>query len=97
VKKILLAALLTLSLNASAAVVAETVNQGGGTIALTDVKCTRIQNTFIAYTYISNGQSLLGCWTSEGNRIFIHWNDGDLRSYPLEGFRQAGGRARNSL
>jgi len=88
-----------LSLNASAAVVAETVNQGGGTIALTDAKCSKSQSTFVAYTYISTGQSLLGCWASEGNRIFIQWNDGDLRSYPLEGFRQPAGRqpSRNSL
>ncbi len=77
-----------MSLNASAAVVAEMVNQGGGTIALTDAKCTKVQNTFVAYSYISSGQSLLGCWTSEGNRIFILWNDNDLRSYSLDMFRQ---------
>ena len=87
-KRLLLAVLLTLSLNASAAVVAEMVNQGGGTIALTDAKCTKVQNTYVAYSYISSGQSLLGCWTSEGNRVFILWNDNDLRSYPLEHFRQ---------
>ncbi len=87
-KRLLLAVLLTLSLNVSAAVVAEMVNQGGGTIALTDAKCTKVQNTFVAYSYISSGQSLLGCWTSEGNRIFILWNDNDLRSYPLDMFRQ---------
>jgi hypothetical protein len=87
-KRLLLAALLTLSLNVNAAVVAEAVNAGGGSIALTDLKCTSIQNTFIAYTYISNGKSLMGCWTSESNRIFIQWNDGDLRSYPIDMFRQ---------
>jgi hypothetical protein len=87
-KRLLLVALLTLSLNVNATVVAEMVNQGGGTIALTDAKCTKVQNTFVAYSYITSGQSLLGCWTSEGNRIFILWNDNDLRSYPLEYFRQ---------
>lgn len=88
-----------LSLNASAAVVAEAVNDGGGRIALTDLKCTSIQNTFIAYTYISNGKSLMGCWTSESDRVFIQWNDGDLRSYPMNIFRQPAGRqpSRNSL
>ena len=90
-------ALSILSLNASAAVVAETVNQGGGTIALTDAKCSKSPNTFVAYTYISSGQSLLGCWTSEGNRVFIQWNDGDLRSYPIDMFRQPATRSRNSL
>ncbi len=82
-------ALLTLSLNVNAAVVAEAVNAGGGSIALTDVKCTSIPNTFIAYTYISNGKSLIGCWAAESGRVFIQWNDGDLRSYPLDMFRQA--------
>ena len=98
-KRLLLAALLILSLNANAAVVAEMVNQGGGTIALTDAKCTKVQNTYVAYSYITSGQSLLGCWTSEGNRVFILWNDNDLRSYPLEYFRQPVGRqpSRNSL
>ena len=88
---------MTLSLNASAAVVAETNNDGGGRIALTDLKCTRIQNTFIAYTYISNGKSLMGCWTSESDRVFIQWNDGDLRSYPIDTFRQPAGTKKNYM
>lgn len=88
---------MTLSLSVNAAVVAETVNAGGGAIALTDNKCTRIQNSFVAYTYVSSGQSLLGCWTSEGNRVFIQWNDGDLRSYPLDMFRQPTGTKKNYM
>ena len=90
-------ALLTLSLSVNATVVAEAVNQGGGSIALTDLKCTTIQNTFIAYTYISNGKSLMGCWTSESNRVFIQWNDGDLRSYPIDMFRQPAGTKKNYM
>ena len=87
-----------MSLNASAAVVAEAGNDGGGRIALTDVKCTSIQNTLIAYSYISNGKSLMGCWTSESDRIFIQWNDGDLRSYPMSIFRQpAGAQKKNYM
>jgi hypothetical protein len=74
-------ALLLLSLSANAEVIAEAINNGGGTIALTNVPCKSIANTSIAYSYIKNGQSLLGCWTLEGDRVFIQWNDGDLRSY----------------
>lgn len=96
-KKILLAVLLTLSLSVNAAVVAEAVNQGGGSIALTDVKCNSIQGAFISYTYLSNGKSLMGCWVVETNRVFIKWDDGDLRSYPLDAFRQPASRSRNSL
>ena len=86
-KKLLLAALLILSLNVSVAgVVAEVVNQGGGSIALTDIKCKNTPNTFIAYTYISNGKSLLGCWAADDYRVFVRWDDGDVRSYPLDSF-----------
>lgn len=86
-KKLLLAALLTLSLSANAGLVAETVNQGGGSIVLTDTKCTTIKDTFVAYSYLSNGKSLLGCWSTDGaSRVFIKWSDGDLTSYPISIF-----------
>ena len=96
-KKILLAVLLILSLSVNAAVVAETINDGGGRIALTDVKCNSIQGAFIAYSYIANGKSLMGCWVVETNRVFVKWDDGDLRSYPLDAFRQQAGKSRNYM
>jgi hypothetical protein len=68
-------------------VIAEVVNAGGGSIALTDITCTKVVSTFVAYTYISNGKSLLGCWTADDQRVFIFWDDGDTRSYPLDSFR----------
>lgn len=87
-KKLVLAALLILSLNASAGVIAEVINRGGGSIVLTDMKCTTIKDTFVAYSYLSNGKSLLGCWSGDGNRVFIKWSDGDLTSYPVDVFSQ---------
>lgn len=79
--------MLLLSLNVSAAgVIAEVINDGGGSIALTDIKCTTIAGTFVAYSYIKNGQSMLGCWSSDDTRVFVRWSDGDLRSYPIEVF-----------
>jgi hypothetical protein len=80
-------ALLLLSLNVNAAgVIAETVNKGGGHISLTNMKCTTIQDTFIAYSNLPNGQTLLGCWASDEDNVFVRWSDGDIRSYPLEVF-----------
>lgn len=87
-KKLLTTVLLLLSLNVSAAgVIAEVINDGGGSIALTDIKCTTIAGTFVAYSYIQNGQSILGCWSSDDTRVFVRWSDGDIRSYPIEVFK----------
>jgi len=61
-------------------------NQAGGSIALTDIKCTTVKDTFVAYANHSNGKSLLGCWASDEDNVFIRWSDGDIRSYPVEGF-----------
>ena len=87
-KKLLLVVLSILSLNASAGIIAEASNKGGGSIALTDIKCTTVKDTYVAYSYLSNGQSLLGCWAGDGSRVFIRWSDGDVRSYPLDVFEQ---------
>ena len=79
--------LLLLSLNVHAkGVIAEVINDIGGSIALTDIKCTTIAGTFVAYSYAKNGQSILGCWSSDDARVFVRWSDGDLRSYPIELF-----------
>ena len=80
--------LLLLSINVSAAgVIAEVVNEGGGSIALTDIKCTTIPNTFVAYSYVPSGQSILGCWASDDSRVFVRWSDGEIRSYSIEVFK----------
>lgn len=62
-------------------------NQGGGNISLTDIKCTTIKDTFIAYSNHENGQSILGCWASDKDNVFIRWSDNDIISYPIEGFK----------
>jgi hypothetical protein len=61
-------------------------NQGGGNISLTDVKCTTIQDTFIAYSNLPNGRAILGCWASDEDNVFVRWSDGDIRQYPIEKF-----------
>ena len=85
-KKILMMVLLLSSLNANAEVLAEMLNGAGGHIALTNVPCANGTRTWVAYSYVKSGQSLLGCWVLEGPRVFIEWSDKDLRSYPANGF-----------
>ena len=76
-----------MSLNASAAgIIAEMPNQGGGNISLTDIKCTTIKDTFIAYANIPSGRSILGCWASDEDNVFVRWSDGDIRQYPFDSF-----------
>jgi len=62
-------------------------NQGGGNISLTDITCTTIKNTFVAYSNLPNGQAMLGCWASDEDNVFVRWSDGDLRSYPIDRFQ----------
>ena len=61
-------------------------NQGGGNITLTDIKCTTIKDTFIAYSNLPNGKSILGCWASDDDNVFVRWSDGDIRQYPSNSF-----------
>ena len=83
----LMAALLLLSLNANAAgIIAEMPNDGGGYISLTDMKCTTIKDTFIAYSNLPNGKAVLGCWASDDDNVFVRWSDGDIRQYPIQFF-----------
>jgi hypothetical protein len=61
-------------------------NQGGGHISLTDIECTTIKNTFVAYSNLSNGKSILGCWASDEDNVFVRWSDGDIKAYPVGNF-----------
>ena len=82
----LLIALLLLPLVATAKPIAETNNQGGGRIVLTNDKCND-PNFKLAYSQMNGASTLLGCWGMDNTFIHIRWYDGDLRSYPIEGFR----------
>lgn len=62
-------------------------NQGGGNISLTDIKCTTVKDTYIAYSNLANGKSILGCWAADDDNVFVKWSDGDLRQYPIGNFR----------
>jgi len=51
------------------------------TIALTDDPCGTMPYTKVAYQYINNGKTILGCWASDQSRVFIAWNDLTFTSY----------------
>jgi hypothetical protein len=61
-------------------------NQGGGNISLTNIKCTTIKDTFVAYANSLSGKSILGCWASDEDNVLVRWSDGDIRQYSIESF-----------
>jgi hypothetical protein len=81
-KKLLLAIMLLLSLNAEAKVIAELANNGNGLIVITNEKC-KSSTGMVAYIQIPNFPTLLGCWTYDDDFVHIMWSDGDLRLYPM--------------
>ena len=82
-KHLAAAALLAVSA-AHADTVATSVNDAGGLMVLSDVKCSGERNLFVAYTVVpSSSRTLMGCWTMDDNFIFIRWSDGDVRTYPF--------------
>jgi hypothetical protein len=60
-------------------------NQGGGQIVLTSGICPNYANLFVAYTYVDDGRTIMGCWTTSDGRVMIDWG-GDIRSYPATAF-----------
>ena len=84
-KKLLLVALSILSLNAVAEVIAEMPNRAGGEVVLLDRPCATAPNTFVAFSYMQDNRSIIGCWTAAGDRVFVDWS-GDVRSYPIVDF-----------
>jgi len=61
-------------------------NQGGGNISLTNIKCTTIKDTFVAYANSLSGKSILGCRASDEDNVLVRWSDGDIRQYSIESF-----------
>jgi len=84
-KKLLLVVLSILSLNAVAEVIAELPNRAGGKIVLLDRPCASSPNTFVAFSYLNDNRSIIGCWTAAGDRVFVDWS-GDVRSYAISDF-----------
>ena len=81
----LLIALLMLPALAQAEVIAITKNKGGGMIVLTNEAC-REAGYRLAYSQMDGMPTLLGCYGTDNQFIHIQWYDGELRSYPYNGW-----------
>lgn len=62
-------------------------NKGGGEIVITDRKCPDHPKLLEAYTHLSTGKYLGGCWAVIDDAVHVVWKDGDRSVYPLEAFR----------
>ena len=80
-KKLLLALSLVCCLS-NATTIATMKNEAGGLIVLTDSKCDK--NSRLAYGNDSSGNTVLGCWFTDDNFVFITWKDGSIKTYPFE-------------
>ena len=67
-----------------AIILATSPNAVGGRMALTSEKCT--EDSYIAFSFAENGDTINGCWFSEEEMVFIKWEDGTVKTYPAEKF-----------
>jgi hypothetical protein len=81
-KNFLLGLSLILSFACNADTVAFLKNKAGGLIMLTDSKCSDKKGLF-AYGNDSNGTTFIGCWFVNDLFVFIRWETGDLKTYPI--------------
>lgn len=72
--------------DARADVFATTPNKNNGEIILYDTpgSCTKGQLMMISRG--GNGTTLFGCWLIAEGFVFVRYSDGDVRTYPVEGF-----------
>lgn len=81
-KKLLLAMLLSCSI-VQAEEVGRMPNKGGGYIVLVSEKCN--DTSMMAYTFVSSGSVVVGCWSVLNREILVRWNDGDTKIYNPDG------------
>lgn len=72
--------------NVKADVLAQTANNAGGKIVITDVKCSTGAGS-VAYSTHPKSETLLGCWVHDTSFIHILWSGNtNPNSYPLTGW-----------
>ena len=62
-------------------------NQGGGEIVITDRRCPDEPKLLEAYTHLSTGKYLGGCWAVIDDAVHVVWKDGDRSVYPIKAFQ----------
>lgn len=84
-QKTLCVALLAMAGSVLASPIAYINNKSGGRIVITSERgktCT--SDSRLAYATTETNRTIMGCWAIDSLYIHILWNDGDIRSYPLE-------------
>ena len=89
--KYIIVLLLTLSINtAQAEAIAQSPNEGGGFIVLTNEICVIGKKTFNelrrVYGYTSRGDTQEGCFMLEDETVVVVWDSGNKKRYPASGF-----------
>lgn len=87
-KKIIVAALATLSVSAVADEWGlSQKNKDGGEIVLTYLSCKTGQGNTV-YAYAVGGDATMGCWTQpvNGGDIFVEWRGGKTSVYNVDNF-----------
>jgi hypothetical protein len=74
-----------------AGIAASMPNQIGGRIDLYDVPTPKdgiagCAGSYIAKTWGNGVADQFGCWTLNEDLVVIHWDNGEYRSYPANGF-----------
>ncbi len=80
IKKLFCTSVLITSIANAAGVIAEG-RTATGIVALTDDPCRTMPYTKVAYQYMDDGKTILGCWAADKSRVVIAWNDLNLTSY----------------
>lgn len=83
--KYILFLLICISSLANADVVATSEMLNGYRLFLFNTK-GKCQNGYDALLAGSKSRPLAGCWMYEKNKIYLQYDDGDFRIYPIEGF-----------
>ncbi len=83
-KRTILAIILAASATAAQADnIASAENKAGGRIWLTDTSCKDRPKLMIAYSTTSTGGgTIFGCWGILKPNVLIHWDHGDVSTFP---------------
>jgi hypothetical protein len=90
-KHLLVVLLLTIGVNtAQAEAIAQSPNEGGGFIVLTNEICTVGKKTFDSlrrvYSYTQRGDTQEGCYGLEDDTVIVVWESGNKKRYSANGF-----------
>jgi len=89
--KYIIALLLTLGVHtAQAEAIAQSPNEGGGFIVLTNEVCVVSKKTYSelrrVYSYTQSGLTQEGCYMLEDDTVVVMWESGNKRRYAASGF-----------